>query len=39
MLALNGYKSKAYLKNVAKGIEKENLLLTHYSFLAGSRGG
>ena len=31
MLVLRAYKSKANFENVATGIKKENLLLTHYS--------
>ena len=31
MLVLHRCKSKAKFKNVATGIKKENLLLTHYS--------
>ena len=31
MLVLCAYKSKANFENVATGIKKENLLLTHYS--------
>ena len=31
MLVLSVYKSKANFENVATGIKKENLLLTHYS--------
>ena len=31
MLVLGAYKSKANFENVATGIKKENLLLTHYS--------
>ena len=31
MLVLSEYKSKANFENVATGIKKENLLLTHYS--------
>ena len=31
MLILRAYKSKANFENVATGIKKENLLLTHYS--------
>ena len=30
MLLLRAYKSKANFENVATGIKKENLLLTHY---------
>ena len=33
MLVLSACKSKANFENVATGIKKENLLLTHYSAL------
>ena len=34
MLVLRAYKSKANFENVATGIKKENLLLTHYSHVS-----
>ena len=33
MLSLRAFKSKVNLKNVATGIKKEDLLLTHYSYV------